>query len=466
MSNLMEMETKYQRRCTLTKLLPFLSILLPLLIIFHFQASFLTFPSSPSWPFPNLGNPTHSSHSNLVETLTAKLKDSVTFLPLKDLRYSETPMDGNTWFMSSLTDTFEEDEPGYLYFPSNSSKGRVLCIKGQHTTDGTKNFYALAWPEALPPSATLLEGLTFVSDTYYSYENLWHGLCAIAPFFGWSMKNQCLKPSRWVLFHWGELRSKMGSWVWNLAKAKFGDVGIEVFGKGDGPYCFEKAVVMRHELEGMRDEKKLRVINLMRCKAREACGLDPMGRGKELNERGAPIIRLTLLMRRGARSFKNGEVVRGIFGQECERVEGCVLSVIQSEDLSFCNQVRVMTNTDIFASPHGQQQTNMLFMDQGSSVMEFFPKGWLEHAGVGVYAYHWMANQSGMKHQGAWWDPIGEECPNPEQELECFLFHKDSKVGHNETYFAEWARKVLNQVRVSKLEQASKAQVTSSACEC
>lgn len=131
----------------------------------------------------------------------------------------------------------------------------------------------------------------------------------------------------------------MGSWVWNLAKAKFGDVGIEVFGKGDGPYCFEKAVVMRHELEGMRDEKKLRVINLMRCKAREACGLDPMGRGKELNERGAPIIRLTLLMRRGARSFKNGEVVRGIFGQECERVEGCVLSVIQSEDLSFCDQV-------------------------------------------------------------------------------------------------------------------------------
>ncbi|KAH7850214.1 hypothetical protein Vadar_029356 [Vaccinium darrowii] len=128
-----------------------------------------------------------------------------------------------------------------------------------------------------------------------------------------------------------------------------------------------------------------------------------------------------------------------------------------------------MTNTDVVASPHGAQLTNMLFMDQGSSVMEFFPKGWLEHAGKGQYAPWWMAKQSGMKHQGSWWDPVGEECPNPKQPMQCFLFHKDSKVGHNETYFAEWARKVLNQVRVSKLEQASNnvgTKVRSSVCEC
>lgn len=258
----------------------------------------------------------------------------------------------------------------------------------------------------------------------------------------------------------------MASWVWNLAKAMFGDVAVEIFANGDGPYCFEKAVVMRHDMEGMGEQKKLRVFDLLRCKAREACGVDPMGRGKEKNERGTPIIRLTLLMRRGARSFKNEEVVKGTFRKECERFEGCVLSVIQSDDLSFCDQVRAMTNTDILASPHGAQQTNMLFMDRGSSVMEFFPKGWLEHAGKGQYVYHWTATDAGMKHQGGWWDTVGEECPNPEQEDECFTFYKASKIGHNETYFTEWARKVLNEVRVTKLKQAPKEHVNSSACEC
>ncbi|KAH7834914.1 hypothetical protein Vadar_020898 [Vaccinium darrowii] len=453
---------KYPCRCALTKLLPFLLILFTLLIICHFTASPFTNPSSPSWPFPNLYNPTYSSQSKLVESLTAKLKDSITFLPLKDLRYSNSPMEGNTWFMSSLNSTIEENEPKYLYFPSNSSKGRVLCFKGSHSSDGTKNSYALAWPEALPPSATLLEGLTFVSNTYWNHDNILHGLNAIAPFVSWSMKNQCMKPSRWVLLHWGEVEPKMGSWVRNLAKALFGDVGVEIFGKGDGPYCFEKAVVMRHDLEGIGAQKKLKVFELLRCKAREACGVDPM----EMKERGVPTIRMTLLLRRGARSFKNEEVVKSLFRKECERVEGCVLSVIQSDGLSFCDQVRAMTNTDILVSPHGAQQTNMLFMERGSSVMEFFPKGWLEHAGIGQYIYHWMATDTGMKHQGAWRDSVGEECPNPKQELECFFFHKDKKIGRNETYFAEWARKVLNEVRITKLEQASKKYVRLSGCEC
>ncbi|KAH7849346.1 hypothetical protein Vadar_016599 [Vaccinium darrowii] len=220
----------------------------------------------------------------------------------------------------------------------------------------------------------------------------------------------------------------MGSWVWNLAKANFGDIEIEKFGNGDGPYCFEKAVVMRHDIERIGELKKLRVFDLLRCKARKHCGMDPLGRRKEMTERGLPIIRLILLMRRGARSFKNAEVVRA------------------------------MTNTDNLVSPHGAQHTNMLFMDRGSSVVEFFPKGWLETAGTGQYVFLWMADQSGVKHQGAWRGTVGQECPNPKHEWEWFLFHKNNKVGHNETYFAEWARKVLNDVRVTKLEQASKEQ--------
>ncbi|KAL2504661.1 hypothetical protein Adt_20282 [Abeliophyllum distichum] len=181
---------------------------------------------------------------------------------------------------------------------------------------------------------------------YYNYQNLWHGLCATAPFVRWAMKNQCLKPTSWVLFHWGDLRFKMGSWVSNLMEANFGEIKVEGFDKGDGPYCFEKAVVMRHVLGSMGMENKFRAFDLLRCKARRFCGIN--------------------------------SGVKGI-------------------------EVKVMTYTDIVASPHGAQLTNMLFMDRNGSIMEFFPKGWLEHAGIGQYAHHWMANQSGMRHRGAWW---------------------------------------------------------------
>ncbi|WOH07033.1 hypothetical protein DCAR_0626462 [Daucus carota subsp. sativus] len=412
----------------------------------------------------------HSDQSSVIETMAAKLRESVTFLPLKDLRFSETAMIGNTWFMSSLNDSYEMNEAEYLYFPSEVSKGRLLCIRGRDMSDGTKNFYALAWRESLPNNATLLSGLTYVSNTYYNYLNLWHGLCAMTPFVRWTMKNKCIKPDRWVLFHWGELEIRTGSWIQQLMLANYGEFKFEGFDKGDGPYCFEKAVVMRHDLGSMGLDNKLKVYDMMRCKAREFCNLFVPERSMEVDERGLPVIRLTLLMRRGSRSFKNATLVTDIFSRECDRAEGCVLKVFQSEDLSFCDQVKVMTYTDVVASPHGAQLTNMFFMDRGSSVMEFFPKGWLEHAGVGQYAHHWMANQSGMKHQGAWCDSTGEDCPTPKDDRKCFLFHKDGKVGVNETYFAEWIRKVLHEVRVSKLEATktpiAKEQLSNNVCAC
>jgi hypothetical protein len=121
-------------------------------------------------------------------------------------------------------------------------------------------------------------------------------------------------------------------------QANFGDVKIEGFG-GDGPYCFEKAVVMRHNEGSMGKERKLQVFDLLRCNARRFCGISPEGKGQETNERGEPIIRLTLLMRTGSRSFKNASAVTDIFARECAKVEGCTFKVAQSENLSFCDQV-------------------------------------------------------------------------------------------------------------------------------
>ncbi|ONI35268.1 hypothetical protein PRUPE_1G526500, partial [Prunus persica] len=396
-----------------------------ILIRFHAQASPFGFTSlstsSASWDFFKKWRGTE-----MDANLSSKLRDSVTFLPLKDIRFAKTAVEGNTWFMNSLSDTYEENESQYLYFHLEASKGRLLCLKGNDKRDGTKNSYALAWPEGLPNSTTLLKGLTFVSDAFYDYKNLWHGLTAMFPFVGW------------YFFHWGELRDQMGWWIQNVMQASFGQVPVE-------------AVVMRHNVGKIGKHRKLQVCDLLRCKAREFCGINPAGRRKEVNVRGQPSIRLTLLMTRGSRSFKDPTAGINVFSRQCAMVDRCMLEVVQSEDLNFSN---VMPNTDILASPHGAQITNMLFMDRNSSTMEFFSKGWLKLARVGQNVYHWMADQSGMKHRCAWWDPhTKKECPDPTKQLECFLLYKDSQLGHNETYFAEWARTVLKQVRTSKQEQ-------------
>lgn len=128
-----------------------------------------------------------------------------------------------------------------------------------------------------------------------------------------------------------------------------------------------------------------------------------------------------------------------------------------------------MSLTDILISPHGAQLTNMFLMDKNSSVLEFFPKGWLKVAGIGQYVYHWIASWSGMKHQGAWRDPDGDPCPYSDDDKRCMSIYKNAKIGYNKTYFSEWARLVLNEVRIRKKEElASKkcSHVTSTACGC
>lgn len=117
-----------------------------------------------------------------------------------------------------------------------------------------------------------------------------------------------------------------------------------------------------------------------------------------------------------------------------------------------------MRKTDILVSAHGAQLTNMFLMNRNSSVMEFFPKGWLKLAGVGQYVYQWIASWSGMRHEGAWRDPIGGDdtiCSFPEDDRRCMSVYKNAKIGFNHTYFANWAADVLNQVKTRKLNQSS-----------
>lgn len=103
-----------------------------------------------------------------------------------------------------------------------------------------------------------------------------------------------------------------------------------------------------------------------------------------------------------------------------------------------------MSSSDVLISVHGAQLTNMMFMNPGSRVMELFPKGWLEFAGVGQDIYKWHADWTRVVHAGRWRDPDGPDCPFPtSQTLDCLLFFKDRPVGLNATHLALWTRSVL-----------------------
>ncbi|KAL2476870.1 hypothetical protein Fot_45884 [Forsythia ovata] len=482
-----EKSSKHERKIsTLSLYSPKLSIYLLaicviLLIILQIQ-SLHTPPPSISWNFMhqcqkamNSSTTTLNDCSQELKSMAWKLRNTITFLPLKDLRYSSTAQQGHTWFMSSMYDTHEEGEVQYQKFPSEASKGRILCLKGNDTHDGSWNSYALAWPETLPENATLMKGLTFVSYNHYNYDNIWHGLSAMVPFVAWHIKNQCAMPRRWILYHWGELRTKMGPWLTTLMEATYGQIlNVENFdGIKDENYqiltCFEEAVVMRHNEGGMSREKRMEVYDLLRCKARVYCNVSLEGRIAEVNEKGVPVIGMTMFMRTGARSFKNDTAVIGIFNKACRKVETCRLLVAYSNNLTFCEQVKLMSSTDILVSPHGAQLTNMFFMDRNSSVMEFFPKGWLKLAGVGQYVYHWIASWSGMIHRGAWRDPKGDHCPYPDEDRRCMAIYKGGKIGYNESFFSEWAENVLNEVKIRKAEEIASKKNTSrisNACGC
>ncbi|CAM0908865.1 unnamed protein product [Alopecurus aequalis] len=393
-----------------------------------------------------------------------RLRASATFLPLKDTREGH-----DTWFISTLNDTSEpEGEARNLLFPSAASSGRLLCMAVPSNHDGTKNSYALAWRDALPLDAELRPGLTFLSETFYDHTNLWHGLTALVPIVSWHARKGCssVRPARWAFFHYGELRFGMSPWLMSLAAAATGvEVDVEMF-SGSVPVCFEEAVVFRRNLAGMSMERLLATFDFMRCKARAQCGV--VFRSGANGTDSAAAVRVTILFRSGGRSFKDEAAVERVFQKECARVAGCRLTTAHSGNLTFCDQVRLLSDTDVLISAHGAQMTNLVFMDRNSSIMEFYPMGWRQRAAGGQFVFRWMANRAGMQHEGSWWDPVGDPCPNGNTDfLSCY---KNRQIGMDEAYFSQFAARVFNSTKERKMgrssEAVAKAQAQEETCQC
>ncbi|CAN6456025.1 unnamed protein product [Victoria cruziana] len=345
-----------------------------------------------------------------IGALGEMVKNSVTFLPLKDLRFQSKSEAGHTWFMSTFYQSIE-DENGFLHFPSEESKQRILCVVGKEHTDGTKNGYGLAWRDYLPPNSTLIPGLTFVAESNYDYANLWHGLMALGPFV-----------------------------LWDGYK-----LPLDILDYGNGPVCFEKSLVNRHSFGSLPSDSRFKAFDVIRTKTRAYCNITNANKGD-----GIPAFNFTLLTRAGARSFRNESIAASIFETECKKVRGCHFRGIRANNLSFCDQVSLLSSTHVLVTVHGAQLTNVIFMQKGSHIMEIFPKGWLEFAGVGQYVFRWLADWAGMNHEGTWRDTEGPECSRPEKErLQCFSMYKNAQVGCNQTAFSRWSRDVLKKASSS-----------------
>ncbi|KAL6008242.1 hypothetical protein ACLOJK_033748 [Asimina triloba] len=374
-----------------------------------------------------------------------------TFHPLKDPKVPPYTHPNKTWFMSTLTGQSLHGMPEHFIFPSHPPHNMTLCMNSRERS------YALV--AAPPNAASLLRGLTVVVDSFYDYENPWHSVNALSVFFSWMMENECARPARFVVFRNGAVVKRIGGWMSEVMRACLGrgNEGLDGL-EGYGSVCFEKAVVFRRGLGKMSTERRHRLFEMIRCKAWEYCNAKAV-------HKDVGGVKITLIGRDGKRAFRNESGMKLVMERECSKVGGCSLQVVHLKNMSFCDQVIRMRNTNILATAHGAQLSNMMFMAKGSTVMEMFPKGWLEGAGIGQYVYQWFASWCQMSY-GAWRDATsdGVDCPDTkdkDRNRNCFFKHKDEAVGMNETFLAEWTASVIQ----TQISTAATVQI-SQGCQC
>lgn len=406
---------------------------------------------------------------NASDFMRIYMAQNVEFRPLIDLSIpAGLAPDGIHRFMSSIRGRgMAMGTPEFFNFPSDFSDGRILCIKGNSTSNGTVNQYAFAFPGALPSNAVFLGGYTLISENIYDFVNPWHSLTNFVPFFYWKTENQCSIASRFVFFHLGQLNLRLGDWIKRILEATGLSPEIESLSYDGRPVCFEKAVVNRMGLHRVQEEDMFKVFQEIRCKTRRMCNVS---KPVAISERKQ--FTVSLVVRSGGRAFRNESAWRDVVKSQCESLQDCKWVVMYPANLTFCQQVETMSKTDILVSAHGAQLANMIFMSPGGRVLEMFPKGWLELAGPGQYVFRNLCTMVGLKHEGFWRDPSTPDCPNPRIQGQCMSFYKGQNIGLNATYVASWIGKVIQDFRshMHDVQQnttlVSKHRKDSDSCRC
>ncbi|KAH7296346.1 hypothetical protein KP509_26G019900 [Ceratopteris richardii] len=399
-------------------------------------------------------------------------EQELTFLPLMDNKLRG--VDGGHVldpFMSVIKGRgWIEGPPELFFFPgkyTNAEDKRLLCLRGNSTFDGARNFYALAYKEQLSNTMMVIPGVTLISETIWEYANPWHAMYNLLPFLFWRINDRCSQAHKLLLFNKGKYRTTASSWVTSLMKAtglpwKPSDINL-VAREHSGSWsssqiptmCFEQAIVSRRGISTVLHSIRRRMSMEASCQARRTCNIHEKNSAAD-GEAAARMkykrqLNVTLLMRSGGRSFRNEQEWEQVVAEECKASANCSWSSIHSDNLTFCEQVEVLSHTDILISSHGAQLVNMIFMPKGASVMEMFPGGWFELAGNGQYIYRTFANSLGLHHEGYWRDPSTPRCPNPSKPRPCFLHYKSAQIGINATHIANWLRNVIEKQQTSSL---------------
>ncbi|KAJ7528773.1 hypothetical protein O6H91_15G019100 [Diphasiastrum complanatum] len=254
-----------------------------------------------------------------VSQLFSKHLRNPHFYPVKDVIQVD-PKSGNYAFMSEVEGRGKQSgPPEFFYFPSNVSQNRLLCVKGNHTSDGTKNLYGYAYEGALPADVVLLPGITLIADTLWDFVNPWHSMYNLIQFLYWKVDHSCASANQLLLYHWGELRETMGYWISNVYRAIALPFVPESLSYDGRPVCFEQAVVSRIGIGGVPSEILQNLFAEMRCEIRRYCNFTAW----KNNSSGAEGMQVTLMVRTGARSFVDLSAWETVVKMECEKVPGC-----------------------------------------------------------------------------------------------------------------------------------------------
>ncbi|KAL2610413.1 hypothetical protein R1flu_028986 [Riccia fluitans] len=367
-----------------------------------------------------------SSALRMHAHISKRLSENVEFYPLPELADVVDKVDGGT--------------PALIGLPSNLTQGRLLCVQGNDTKNRTLNSYALAYREGLPVNAVLLPGTTLISDSDSgSFTDPWYSLDNLFPFLYWKIKSTCMSADRLILYQQSAVRTQLGDWIRQVFEASHLPIEVESLSYGKMPVCLENAVVSRSGMmEGFGDGQRKVIVEEARCVSRRKCAVKDRGyrQGDEVK------VRLTLV----AQGLGNVTEWERVLASQCRSQKGCKLSTMFVSNLTFCQQVELMSRTDILVSVHGSQLTNMIFMSPGSRVMELLPGGLEEYAGDELNTFSHLAKWAGLNHQGNWTDLTTPECPksykhNPKK---CSSFHNGQTVGMNQTQISSWVRQVID----------------------